>query len=484
MKTSLMSETAKAFAERTGSNSKNKEASQKDESASPLPQQDPKVRICQILNSSPWPGKSLVETDAASAWITLIKTYLSIAQQRDLLPVISAGMSSGEILKNDDLAAFIDRLRLRLSQPQLFGTQMSEKDGFLVLFPLQSETEVDERRIEFGMNPLRDQIHKIERFYRKLVIRSTEKVRRVAVAKQSVSNSVDDATMLNADADDEVVKVDTSIVTIDATISGKSIPNLTKSDFKIFEDGQQQEISAFSASESPFDIVLLLDLSGSTSDKLGLIRKTAKHFIQVKRDADRVAIVTFNDFQTIVSPLESDKQILADRISEIKGVGASNVWDSEEFAMQLLKKDSPAGRRKAIVVMTDGVDNYLYFSGGGSKILFGDLLEEIRKSQISIFPIYLKPTFEGSGGIAMINENARRTMQLLADESGGTFYTTENLDKLSQVYERVLEDVGRVYSIGYDPKNDKRDGTWREIKVEIPGHPELKVRARSGYYAK
>jgi VWFA-related protein len=81
-------------------------------------------------------------------------------------------------------------------------------------------------------------------------------------------------------------------------------------------------------------------------------------------------------------------------------------------------------------------------------------------------------------------EDARRTMQLLADESGGTFYTTANLDSLNEVYERVLEDVGRVYSLGYQPKNDKRDGTWRSIRVEIPDHPELKVRSRSGYYAR
>ena len=484
MKTRLMSDTAKAYAEKTGSNPKKNKSSDKGAPAATPTPTDPTTRICQILNSSPWPGKSLVNVDAASAWITLVKSYLSTSQQRDLLPVISAGMTSGEIQKNDELASFVDRLRLRLGQPQLFGTQLSEQNGFLVLYPLQSEAEVDDVRKDFGMVPLKEQLAKIERFYRKLVIRSTDKVKRVAVAKQSSPNSSDQSPLVNADGEEEVVKVDTSIVTIDATVAGSTIPQLSKADFKIYEDGQEQEISAFNASEAPFDIVLLLDLSGSTSDKLGLIKKTTKHFIQVKRDADRVAIVTFNSTQTVVSPLESDKKILVDRISDIKGVGASNIWDSEYFAMQLLKKESPTDRRKAIVVMTDGVDNHLYFTGGGSNILFGDLLEEVRHSQISIFPIYLKPTFDIGGGIGLVNENARNTMQLLADESGGTFYTTENLDKLSQVYERVLEDVGRVYSIGYDPKNDKRDGTWRTIKVEIPNYPQLKVRARTGYYAK
>src|SRR6478672_11845171 len=133
MKTRLMSDTAKAYAEKTVSNPKKNKSSDKGAPAATPTPTDPTTRICQILNSSPWPGKSLVDVDAASAWITLVKSYLSTSQQRDLLPIISAGMTSGEIQKNDELASFVDRLRLRLGQPQLFGTQLSEQDGFLVL---------------------------------------------------------------------------------------------------------------------------------------------------------------------------------------------------------------------------------------------------------------------------------------------------------------------------------------------------------------
>jgi VWFA-related protein len=334
------------------------------------------------------------------------------------------------------------------------------------------------------MVPLRDQIRTLQAFYHKLVIRSTAKVTRIPLKRQSSSDAKSGALLLNSQADEDVVKVDTSIVTIDATVSGRQVPKLEKSDFKIYEDGVEQDISSFDASDAPFDIVLLLDLSGSTADKLGLIKKTTKHFIEVKRAADRVSIVTFNSSQTIVSPLESDKEKLFDSISKIKGIGSSKVWDSEKFALDLLKRDSPTGRRKAIVVMTDGIDNALFFFGdSGSDILFGDLLEDIRNSQVSFFPIYLKPTGPDNR-VAPVIENAQLTMQALADNSGGTFYTTANLDSLNEVYEHVIQDVGSVFSIGYQPKNDKRDGTWRTIKVEIPSHPELKVRARTGYYAR
>lgn len=481
IKKEMSMEAVESVTEKSGRNTGNKAPEKPVESPDTAAKR--KDTVCQILNGSRWPGKSLVGDEAASAWISLVKTYLSVPQQLDLMPIIAAGLNNGEIAKDNDLAAFVDRLRIRVGQPQLFGTQLTEQNGFIVLFPLQSEERVDAFRREYGMDPLKDHLRAIQNVYKKLVIRSTAKVKRIPVANAPISAS-STSELINKDADNDVVKVDTSIVTIDATVSGTTVPTLGKGDFKIYEDGQEQEITAFEASESPFDIVLLLDLSGSTSDKLGLIKKTTRHFIETKRDADRVAIVTFNSGQNVVSPLQANKAKLLDAISRIKGNGASQVWDSEKFAIDLLKRDSPAGRRKAIVVMTDGIDNDLYYAlGPGSSILFADLVEDIRNNQVSIFPILLSPSGADlqNGQLA---QDARRTMQLIADESGGTLYTTANLDSLNEVYERVLQDVGRVYSLGYQPKNDKRDGTWRSIKVEVPTHPDLKVRARSGYYAK
>jgi len=476
MKKDLITQAAKQLAAQTKNSSKDKT---KTDRAVQTSDADKLNRICQILNSGPWPTRGVVEAEAASDFIRLVKTFMSVEQQRALLPVISAGIERGEIAKDGEVAALVDRLRLRLGIPQLFGTQLAEGDGFLVLFPLQSEQNIDAWRKEYGLSPFREQLQKTQNFYRKQVIRSTAKIRRIPVDKATTSS--DGTAPIVPTTDGEVVKVETSVVTIDATVSGANVPVLTKDDFKIYEDGKPQQITALSASEAPFDIVLLLDLSGSTADKVGLIKKTTKRFVEMKRDIDRLAIVTFNSTQTVVSPFEADKQKLFDSLSKIKGVGASKVWDSEKFAMDMLKRDSPVGRRKAVVVMTDGIDNGLFYTfGPGSDTMFGDLLEEVRNGQIAIFPIFLNP---GGFGGQMVDD-ARRTMQLLADDSGGTFYTTANLENLNEVYERVMQDVGRVYSIAYEPTNDARDGTWRTIKVEIPSHPELKVRARSGYYAK
>jgi len=465
------------------------ETSRSDPKTEELTQKSPS-RICDILNSQPWPTKSVVGSDGASAWIGLIRNYLPVAAQFALMPVISAGVDKNAIEKEGELAALVDRLRLSTGQAQVFGTQASaSENGFLVLAPLQSEDRVDAWRKDYNLPPLRDYIRSLQVIFRMPMIRSTVRPHRVDAGPPTQENSVPDRAgdLLKSDADDEVVRVETSLVTIDATVYSPGTaepPALAKENFKIYEDGQEQEISAYSSAESPFDIVLLLDLSGSTADKIGLIKKTTKRFVEMKRSVDRVAIVTFSGKQTIVSPLESDKAKLLDSIGRIKDYGSSKVWDAIGFAVDLLERESPAGRRKGVVAMTDGADNALWFTPGtGSAILFADLLEEVRKGSIAVFPIYLDT--QGPTEIdKRIYADARRTLQLLADDSGGNFYAAKDIGNLNQVYERVLRDVGRVYSLGYEPKNARRDGAWRSIRVEIPGRPEVKVRARSGYYAK
>jgi VWFA-related protein len=442
-------------------------------------------RMCAILNAEPWPVKSTVGEDGASAWIGLVKNYFSPRLQLSLLPVISAGVDQDQIKKDGELASLIDRLRLKAAQPQLFGTQAVAANGFLVLSPLLSEEKVDAWRAEYGMVPLRDYIRALQITYHMPLIRSTAKPSKVAVSSAPSQERAVGSDLLESGSDDnEVVKINTSLVSIDATVYGPATENLEKNNFKVYEDGQEQEINVFAAPESPFDIVLLLDLSGSTSDEVGLIKRTTKRFIEMKRDVDRVSIITFSDKQTVVSPLEADKTKLLDCVSNIKDFGGSWVWDAEKFVLDMLKKDSPANHRKAIVIMTDGLDNALtYQPGAGSKILFADLVEEVRNSPVAIFPIFLN-TQRGGDPNTGFYADARRTLQLLADESGGNYYTTKDIGKLSEVYERVLRDVGRVYSLSYEPKNPKRDGSWRSIRVEIPGRPDLKVRTRPGYYAK
>jgi VWFA-related protein len=284
-------------------------------------------------------------------------------------------------------------------------------------------------------------------------------------------------------ADEEIVKIESSLIFVNAVVFSTTNEILSKEDFRVLEDGNLQEIEYFKASNAPSDLILLLDLSGSTADQLGLINKTTKRFIEMKRDVDRVSIITFGENQTIVSPLETDSSRLLNSVANIRGEGSSKVWDALKFALGPIANET-GERRKAVVFMTDGADNALLFQPGyGSSILFSEIVEQVRNSEIAVFPIYLDT--EGPDRTsAKVYADGRRTLKLIADESGGNYYAAKKISDLSRVYERVLIDIGRSYTIGYSSTNPKRDSTWRAIQVGLPGKPGIKVKARLGYYAR
>jgi VWFA-related protein len=120
----------------------------------------------------------------------------------------------------------------------------------------------------------------------------------------------------------------------------------------------------------------------------------------------------------------------------------------------------------------------------GSKTTFADLLEHVRQNDTLIVPIYLdtEETY-GSKSQAEEYENARRALHLLADESGGSYYHARKISDLNGVYEQVINDLGKVYSLGYKPTNTTRDGGWRWVQVSIVNRADLVARTRPGYYA-
>jgi VWFA-related protein len=133
--------------------------------------------------------------------------------------------------------------------------------------------------------------------------------------------------------------------------------------------------------------------------------------------------------------------------------------------------------------MTDGADNALLMGAVGSKTLFADLVETVKRNDTLIIPIYLD-TEGGDPFSKRIYENARKTLKMLAHESGGLYYTAKKVEDLGDVYAQVIEDLGKVYSLGYNPTNAKRDASWRTVKIQILSHPDLTTHARHGYYAR
>ena len=291
----------------------------------------------------------------------------------------------------------------------------------------------------------------------------------------------------------ETIRIDTDLVNLNVSVfNRKSSPNTTplqQKDFAIFENGSPQEILFFASSETPFDLVLLLDLSGSTADKIDLIRKSSKRFVDAARPADRIAILTFTADVQMVSRLTSDHSALKKSINDIeKPVGGTNFWDALRFVLEhVLGQSRVEHRRSAIVVMTDGVDNALPgVFGDGSATSFEDLLKIVQRSDAIVLPIYLdteKEEYKHSG-LKDAYALAREQLVMLAAESGNVIYQARKVKDLEGVYDQVIRDLSTVYSIGYRPANRVRDGAWRGVTVQLLGHPELAVRAKHGYYGK
>lgn len=290
---------------------------------------------------------------------------------------------------------------------------------------------------------------------------------------------------------DDTISIDSDLVDLNVSVFSRNLKTpvgeLQQKDFVVLENGEPEEISFFASSASPFDLVLLIDLSGSTAKKLDLIKKSAKRFVEAARPSDRIGIVTFTNATQVVSPITSDRAALFERIKAMgKPTGGTNFWDALAFVLKSMLVQ--ASRRSAVIVMTDGVDNALPdVAGDGSRISFEQLLDAVRSSDAIVLPIYLDTEQE------MIKERraselsylyARRELAQLAAESGSTVYQARKLEDLNGVYEQVIRDLGTVYSIGYRPKNPERNGTWRSVTVQLVGRPDLAARTKRGYYAK
>jgi VWFA-related protein len=448
------------------------------------------ARLCPLLQEFGWPGADLVGPDGVAAAFYLLRNASSFGLQRDLLPVVVAATKKGEIAR-PDFASYFDRQRLAAGLKQTFGTQATIEKGFLVLYPIEGQEFVDERRRQYGLPPLRESVRSLERVYRLPLVKAPGSLtRRFAEGPSAAAlERAGDIHAGEAVGDDEVVRVDTNLVSLNVSVYSnrlkKHVGMLGPKDFAVFEDGREEAVSFFAATEVPFDLVLLLDLSGSTYDKRDLIRESTRRFIEAARPADRLAVVAFTDVVSIVSPLTGDRGRLLEAVGKMEASGGSHVWDALKFTLERVVGPKTLERRRAVVMLTDGADNALAaLPGRGSKTAFSDLLETVRQADALVIPIYVDTEEEDDPLSHRVYENARRTLSLLADESGGLYYKAKKLGDLKGVYAQVIEDLGKVYSLGYKPSNDRRDGLWREVRIQMRDRPDLSARARPGYYAK
>lgn len=291
--------------------------------------------------------------------------------------------------------------------------------------------------------------------------------------------------------EDDVIRVDTELVTLNVSVidrgTSRGLAGLAQSDFKIYEDGAEQQLSHFESSSAPFNLVLLIDLSGSTREVVKLIRAAALRFVAAARPSDRIAVITFANTPVVVSPLTSDRAALRQRIDAIEQPqGSTRLYDAIAFALDQVLKDARDSRRHAIVLMSDGLDSSLpNVQGEGSTLDYRELLDRVREFDGVLYTLWLNTEYEALSSLDIQPETfdvAHERMKEMAEAGGGMFYEVEKLEDLAGAYERVVADLGTVYSLSYRPTNRMRDGKWRAIRIAI-SRPNAVARGKRGYYA-
>lgn len=282
------------------------------------------------------------------------------------------------------------------------------------------------------------------------------------------------------------IRVQVQLVNLFVTARDKKkrlIPDLTRDEFRISEDGQEQKIAFFARETSlPITLGLLIDTSGSEARMLPVEQDAASRFLQrVLRKSDLAMVISFDVDVDLLADFTADPAQLEQAIRRARinapstpvtvqgpfpqrGPKGTNFYDAVYLACRE-KLASEAGR-KALVILTDAQDN-------GSKVRLEEALETAQRTDtvIHILLVY-DPAFGANEGVA----------KKLAEETGGRMIAVHGEKKLEEAFDLISEELRSQYTLGYYPTNTARDGKFRKIKTETT-RKDVQVLARKGYYA-
>lgn len=306
--------------------------------------------------------------------------------------------------------------------------------------------------------------------------------------------------------DDEVIKVDSAVVRLNVGVVnryGNPITSLTKENFSIYEDGVKQNITNFEPTETPFSVVMLLDMSGSTLSFRQTLKASAFRFVDALAPEDRIAVVEFYDKINLLNNFTDNRKYIANSIEVSNGKGKTQLYKAIDFALEKLSKEGK--RRKAIIILSDGVDTdfqnkdrELVSNAKDSEIpsiikpekndLLNKILDNADKQNVTIYPLALptgdpKKLADPTPAQFAMYDAARSRLQILADRTGGKLNAINRLEEMGKFYASVAANIRSLYTIVYQSTNDKRDGKFRKIKIEVT-NPDLIVQTKNGYYAK
>src|SRR5690242_9365132 len=312
----------------------------------------------------------------------------------------------------------------------------------------------------------------------------------------------------NAQDPDEIIRTETSLVQLNIGVvdkQGRAVTSLTKDDFAVYEDGVKQSIQHFEPVDAPFSLVLMLDMSGSTINFRQQLKLASQRFLDALAPEDRVAVIQFNKDVKSLAGFSTDRGKTYYAIEIANGAGETHFYDALKYALKELDSEGPK-RRKAIVVLTDGLDTQLRNADRSllaqvqtneealatiqpqSSAELNSVLASADRQGVTIYPLALpsgdpKRLPIETPNIVGIYAAARARLQSLADRTGGHLNEINNLQYMAQLYREVAANLRTLYTVAYQAKSDRPRGKWHEIKVEVT-NSDLTARTKPGYFAR
>lgn len=301
--------------------------------------------------------------------------------------------------------------------------------------------------------------------------------------------------------DDDVVRIETDLVTIPVRVttrSGRPVPDIKRAEFRVFENGEPQEIAYFATDEAPFTVALLLDMSYSTVFKLREIQSAALQFVAQLKPSDKVMIVAFDQKVRVLCTLTNDRKALRYAIEGSNIGSGTSLYDAVSGVINdSLRK---VRGRKAVVMLTDGVDTT------SKTATMRSILKDLDESDVLIYPIqydtyrdvqesrkkdaeirydeddnkYVVEAPPAKGERDEDYAEAKKFLSSAAEKTGGRVQKVNDATNLAEAFARIADELRKTYSLGYYPSSDRQAGARYYVRVRVY-RPDLVIRARETY---
>lgn len=279
---------------------------------------------------------------------------------------------------------------------------------------------------------------------------------------------------------DEILELPLQQLFVTVSRGSGRVTDLSRSDFRVVDDGQVQELVTFEGGDAPLTAVLLVDSSQSMSgERLDSAIRGVEAFTAGMRDLDEAMALMFADQLLRATPFTDDPAVIRSSLEGVEAMGGTALTDHLYTAFKIL--DGRQGRR-VVVVLSDGFDVY-------SALRMKDVLWKARRSQAIVYWIQLQERvprdsdvglFESSWRAAHENQEEYKTLTRLVVESGGRIETVERADQVRGAFESILQELRDQYVLGYYPTDLRHDGSWRPVQVQVRGFG-ASARVREGY---